>query len=146
MVLTERFVSCALDDLTPPDVLRAKKPREFAGATDHHRKTVSLHELPELVGCGDLSKLFVQQLCDPGRCPFGQHDAAPTDCVIRHSLFPRRKIVGKIREPFRTQHGQHARLSAFDLRNRLDRKSTRLNSSHLVISYAVFCLKKKKKN
>src|SRR2546426_8661550 len=27
----------------------------------------------------------------------------------------------------------------------LDRKSTRLNSSHLVISYAVFCFKKKKK-
>src|ERR1039457_7627476 len=27
----------------------------------------------------------------------------------------------------------------------LDRKSTRLNSSHLVISYAVFCLNKKKK-
>src|SRR2546426_8995642 len=29
------------------------------------------------------------------------------------------------------------------LMNRIDRKSTRLNSSHLVISYAVFCLKKK---
>src|SRR5438034_8844777 len=28
---------------------------------------------------------------------------------------------------------------------RVDRKSTRLNSSHTVISYAVFCLKKKKK-
>src|SRR5258708_17744575 len=28
----------------------------------------------------------------------------------------------------------------------LDRKSTRLNSSHQIISYAVFCLKKKKKN
>src|SRR5688500_19191795 len=28
----------------------------------------------------------------------------------------------------------------------IDRKSTRLNSSHLVISYAVFCLKKKKTN
>src|SRR5256885_8394417 len=28
----------------------------------------------------------------------------------------------------------------------IDRKSTRLNSSHLVISYAVFCLKKKKEN
>src|SRR5260221_5945899 len=28
-------------------------------------------------------------------------------------------------------------------RNKLDRKSTRLNSSHTVISYAVFCLKKK---
>src|SRR2546426_8811328 len=33
-----------------------------------------------------------------------------------------------------------ARLRKF----RRDRKSTRLNSSHLVISYAVFCLKKKK--
>src|SRR5438874_10722201 len=29
---------------------------------------------------------------------------------------------------------------------RVDRKSTRLNSSHVEISYAVFCLKKKKKN
>src|SRR3989442_9553245 len=29
---------------------------------------------------------------------------------------------------------------------KLDRKSTRLNSSHVRISYAVFCLKKKKKN
>src|SRR5437773_5927573 len=28
----------------------------------------------------------------------------------------------------------------------LDRKSTRLNSSHITISYAVFCLKKKKSN
>src|SRR5438034_5500746 len=34
------------------------------------------------------------------------------------------------------------RLQAAD---RTDRKSTRLNSSHTVISYAVFCLKKKKK-
>src|SRR5699024_12664616 len=30
--------------------------------------------------------------------------------------------------------------------NSLDRKSTRLNSSHVSISYAVFCLKKKKKS
>src|SRR5207253_11016345 len=30
-------------------------------------------------------------------------------------------------------------------RSRRDRKSTRLNSSHVAISYAVFCLKKKKK-
>src|SRR5438034_3253465 len=36
--------------------------------------------------------------------------------------------------------GQHAELKP------QDRKSTRLNSSHTVISYAVFCLKKKKKN
>src|SRR5256885_13213170 len=31
---------------------------------------------------------------------------------------------------------------ALELAHQLDRKSTRLNSSHLVISYAVFCLKK----
>src|SRR5256885_10840131 len=37
--------------------------------------------------------------------------------------------------------GRHSRKSASE-----DRKSTRLNSSHLVISYAVFCLKKKKNN
>src|SRR2546426_8025010 len=32
-----------------------------------------------------------------------------------------------------------------NVKSGVDRKSTRLNSSHLVISYAVFCLKKKKK-
>src|SRR5205807_7966030 len=42
--------------------------------------------------------------------------------------------------------GAKRRASPFDqLQHLLDRKSTRLNSSHLVISYAVFCLKKKKK-
>src|SRR2546426_6666901 len=39
-------------------------------------------------------------------------------------------------EPLRSRLGQCGRIG--------DRKSTRLNSSHLVISYAVFCLKKKK--
>src|SRR3712207_8132248 len=36
------------------------------------------------------------------------------------------------------------RRAALALRRRRDRKSTRLNSSHADISYAVFCLKKKK--
>src|SRR5690349_23775901 len=39
-----------------------------------------------------------------------------------------------------------ARDSAVAMRSAEDRKSTRLNSSHVEISYAVFCLKKKKKN
>src|SRR5256885_12797458 len=42
----------------------------------------------------------------------------------------------------RAQRQRRAAPPRVDLR---DRKSTRLNSSHLVISYAVFCLKKKKK-
>src|SRR5256885_3855870 len=41
---------------------------------------------------------------------------------------------------------QLQRTVAAELRAAGDRKSTRLNSSHLVISYAVFCLKKKKKS
>src|SRR5258708_10903827 len=40
---------------------------------------------------------------------------------------------------------QRAQGPAFRKRNEEDRKSTRLNSSHQIISYAVFCLKKKKK-
>src|SRR5256885_5737699 len=43
------------------------------------------------------------------------------------------------REPFRNQGRISNQITAGT-----DRKSTRLNSSHLVISYAVFCLKKKK--
>src|SRR3712207_7551231 len=52
----------------------------------------------------------------------------------------------------RRQHHRHRRpavappLLSTHLRPRLDRKSTRLNSSHANISYAVFCLKKKKKH
>src|SRR5690606_40549466 len=40
--------------------------------------------------------------------------------------------------------GRQSFIAAFDTRTgRQDRKSTRLNSSHVKISYAVFCLKKK---
>src|SRR2546429_3635556 len=53
--------------------------------------------------------------------------------------------VGTRTEAFGGRHkrGEIAKLAA--RRNR-DRKSTRLNSSHGYISYAVFCLKKKKTN
>src|SRR5437667_2448564 len=43
-------------------------------------------------------------------------------------------------------HGRpRGNLSDLYPRTPIDRKSTRLNSSHITISYAVFCLKKKKK-
>src|SRR5690242_21654305 len=41
--------------------------------------------------------------------------------------------------------GKHIITSGMDRRLLKDRKSTRLNSSHMSISYAVFCLKKKNK-
>src|ERR1039458_10802802 len=59
----------------------------------------------------------------------------------RSTLFPYTTL-------FRSQPGgrDHARGTGgrFPLPGRADRKSTRLNSSHLGISYAVFCLKKTK--
>src|SRR5258705_3092283 len=79
----------------------------------------------------------------------------------RSTLFPYttlfRSVVAGIEQPgrtvaqrgIRTEIAQH-RIDAAVPRQRHgvgqgDRKSTRLNSSHLGISYAVFCLKKKKR-
>src|SRR3989442_15071425 len=45
---------------------------------------------------------------------------------------------------FSSLNPQHS-LTVWDSSSSQDRKSTRLNSSHVRISYAVFCLKKKKK-
>src|SRR2546429_3679523 len=46
----------------------------------------------------------------------------------------------------RGDHGVHAKDLDIAHAHRVDRKSTRLNSSHGYISYAVFCLKKKTNN
>src|SRR5439155_20320481 len=55
-------------------------------------------------------------------------------------------VVGHARDRReRRVHHQRAGRRAGGGRGVLDRKSTRLNSSHVAISYAVFCLKKKKK-
>src|SRR5439155_21258579 len=48
-------------------------------------------------------------------------------------------------EQARKLNGAHSSLVG-NLHRDLDRKSTRLNSSHVAISYAVFCLKKKHKS
>src|SRR3712207_7793984 len=57
--------------------------------------------------------------------------------VALRALGAEESDVGKPRGT-ETRHGK--------TRLRVDRKSTRLNSSHANISYAVFCLKKKKNN
>src|SRR2546430_3881173 len=59
------------------------------------------------------------------------HDALPISYVLRHFL-----RAG--RTNYEEQKHQRSKDS-------IDRKSTRLNSSHSQISYAVFCLKKKKR-
>src|SRR5256885_13166017 len=52
--------------------------------------------------------------------------------------------IPKLRTALQEVVSKDAPFSDFEVEHELDRKSTRLNSSHLVISYAVFCLKKKK--
>src|SRR5437868_11534231 len=64
----------------------------------------------------------------------------------RSTLFPYTTLF---RSPgMRRKHHRDACRNRPEKRPRsgLDRKSTRLNSSHVSISYAVFCLKKKKKD
>src|SRR5256885_6381681 len=51
---------------------------------------------------------------------------------------------GTVKDANQTAAAGMATRTVGKLNDRGDRKSTRLNSSHLVISYAVFCLKKKK--
>src|SRR5438034_3784407 len=53
------------------------------------------------------------------------------------------RAAGEDRDVEITRDGERG-LSVFLVARDQDRKSTRLNSSHTVISYAVFCLKKKK--
>src|SRR5690349_24213926 len=75
----------------------------------------------------------------------------------RSTLFPYTTLFRSRREPVAALRQRHSRLRVPPAGQRLlrdplrglvrqqDRKSTRLNSSHVEISYAVFCLKKKKK-
>src|SRR2546430_9771761 len=59
--------------------------------------------------------------------------------AVRHRAgidrLPSRRLLAQLRDVHVAEISQHQR----------DRKSTRLNSSHSQISYAVFCLKKKKR-
>src|SRR2546426_633077 len=72
------------------------------------------------------------------------HDALPISREGRGDRSQYRRRRDQDRRPRPADGG--LRQLRFHARRRVgDRKSTRLNSSHLVISYAVFCLKKKKK-
>src|SRR5258707_9615963 len=68
------------------------------------------------------------------------HDALPISmkCKTKHR---QTRLKTKLGLP----DLEHAKVAVIVSLRSLDRKSTRLNSSHANISYAVFCLKKKKK-
>src|SRR5438034_3656934 len=77
--------------------------------------------------------LFRSKIASDLKKPNGQYEVAPENVPEFMAALSVRRIpgIGQVTGILRTESA--------------DRKSTRLNSSHTVISYAVFCLKKKKK-
>src|SRR5688572_32339738 len=82
------------------------------------------------------------------------HDALPISESADHALARPAALTPHVRQAVRhrlqerrgtDRLADEGRLvpARFEVHQRLDRKSTRLNSSHSQISYAVFCLKKK---
>src|SRR2546422_6151100 len=78
------------------------------------------------------------------------HDALPISWpIVVHQLCrddEQQRAVREARETRVEQVGQPGGKGCVRSKPGLDRKSTRLNSSHGYISYAVFCLKKKKRS
>src|SRR5436190_18506496 len=66
-------------------------------------------------------------------------------CFRHPSFFPEQGYLSSNRDGIESGKTDRAVCSPGPVIYLIDRKSTRLNSSHTVISYAVFCLKKKKK-
>src|SRR5207244_5095020 len=79
---------------------------------------------------------------DLARAGRDDHRRGPSHERERRHPVPRFVATGDRRRGDQQPHGR--RRDRRDLALAEDRKSTRLNSSHQIISYAVFCLKKKK--
>src|SRR5476649_2855178 len=93
----------------------------------------------EELSCDTLARLSIKSGALYFAVFFFFNDTATTE-IYTLSLHDALPICARRRRP-----GRHPLRPRFGAQPRPDRKSTRLNSSHTVISYAVFCLKKKKK-
>src|SRR5436309_8574252 len=102
--------------------------RRYEGATLVRLPILSLDEEP-------LSPPY-EYLYQPGALP-----SAPVTIRILSRFFEYALALSAWKQAGGTRWA-----SAYSKKRERDRKSTRLNSSHVKISYAVFCLKKKKKN
>src|SRR2546430_6724576 len=89
-------------------------------------------------------RLWMYLFVSSGRCSafFFFNDTATTEIytLSLHDALPISRCTGRDR----SGAGCRGRRATATVTRRGDRKSTRLNSSHSQISYAVFCLKKKK--
>src|SRR2546422_6996682 len=89
--------------------------------------TLSLHDALPISGAGPVARLKEERM----------HRLEHGEDLLRSER------IAKAERAARVAQAQHH--GALEIFGRGDRKSTRLNSSHGYISYAVFCLKKKKK-
>src|SRR5438309_7938986 len=98
----------------------------------HEINTLSLHDALPISSRGALRRDTEGGVGRGRRRPCRRAFRAPDGARLRGRARGRALALGGKREPGGSR------------RRRRDRKSTRLNSSHSSISYAVFCLKKKK--
>src|SRR2546427_5280657 len=129
-----RYFLCARVRLLPSTSTSAKAMRSPISALDNvpvfsgGSKTVGSGSKAAFTACADLDLISTA-----GSIP-----------RIRSNRWSRIRLVTLPVLPSYPKRPGKADLPSWG-RDRLDRKSTRLNSSHSQISYAVFCLKKKKK-
>src|SRR5438045_7861259 len=98
--------------------------------------------------------LYLNDTSTPEIYPLSLHDALPIcsqfgaglKSILGGELKGMTKALVDSREEVTRRMVEEAEAKGANAIVAIDRKSTRLNSSHLGISYAVFCLKKKKKN
>src|SRR5258708_8921563 len=116
------------------------------GPNEHLRNSVVTSQVPIIIGLQTLTKRDLER---DGHLTEAEKKAFGNTCLALANAFK----LDDPNLPSRTKYGI-TRLNrdtrkvplqwpVYDLER--DRKSTRLNSSHQIISYAVFCLKKKKK-
>src|SRR5690606_18006727 len=110
----------------------------------HGGKPVASHDRESLAEVSSILELSALGLGSYGGNYAGyrtQRDAEElaARAALEHAATERKRTRARMHK----EHDDSLRRSAKTLRT--DRKSTRLNSSHVKISYAVFCLKKKKR-
>src|SRR5438132_3987405 len=118
-------------------------PREAVEAAVGRFMTISQNGRPDGAAVGERSdqiRQIVREMFD--------FDEISRRALSRHWQALPREDQAEFVTLFRDllEHAYLTQVEAAAGSQKIDRKSTRLNSSHTVISYAVFCLKKKKNN
>src|SRR2546426_5673915 len=141
-------------DLCPRYTARVVCGVKVSRSPDWLKNTLEKVGLRSINNVVDVTNYLMLEIGQPLHA-FDYHLLATADGRARPAIIIRRAVEG---EKFTTLDGQERTLTnqmlliadetkAVALAGVMgDRKSTRLNSSHLVISYAVFCLKKKIKD